>query len=115
MIQSRSWLMMARVLLLALAVAAAPVPVLAAGDSPTPPGAPVLKDAIAKVAATEVAASARAQKSSGATADKSELGSTSFFKKPAGIIALVVVAAGGAYMAYSMKHNRIHSVVRAGQ
>jgi len=105
---------MARVLLLALAVAAAPMPALAGETGPTAAPAPVLKDAIAKAAAAVPLAKARAQ-SGAAPVDKSELGSKSFFKKPAGIIALVVVAAGGAYMAYSMKQDRIHSVVRAGQ
>jgi hypothetical protein len=104
---------MVRVLVLTLAVAAAPMPSLAGETSPTAPAAPVLKDAIAKAAASEVLASARAQ--GGAKPDKSELGSTSFFKKPAGIIAIIVVAAGTGFMFYSLKHDRIHSVVRQGQ
>ena len=113
-IQSRTWLLMIRVLVLALAIAAAPMPSLAGETSPTAPAAPVLKDAIAKAAANTPLASARAQ-GSGNKPDKSELGSTSFFKKPAGIIAIVVVAAGTAFMAYSWKHDRIHSVIRQGQ
>ena len=113
-IQSRSWLLMVRVLVLALAICAAPMPSLAEETSPAAPAAPVLKDAIAKAAANMPLARARAQ-GGGAKADKSELGSPSFFKKPAGIVAIVVVAAGTAFMAYSNKHDRIHSVVRQGQ
>lgn len=111
MTKSRTWLLIVRVLVLALAVAAAPIPALAGETSPTTPPAPVLKAAIAKAAASVPLAKASAQ----AGADKSELGSKSFFKKPAGIIALVVVAAGTAFVAYTAKHDRIHSVVRAGQ
>ena len=113
-IQSRSWLLIVRVLVLALAIAAAPMPSLAGETSPTAPAAPVLKDAIAKAAANMPLARARAQGSANKP-DKSELGSMSFFKKPAGIVAIVVVAAGTAFMAYSIKHDRIHSVVRQGQ
>jgi hypothetical protein len=105
-----------RVLILALAIAAAPMPSLAGETSPTAPtakAAPVLKDAIAKAAANEPVAKARAQ--GGDKVDKSELGSKSFFKKPAGIIAMIVVAAGTGYAFYSSRHDRIHSVVRAGQ
>ena len=114
-IQSRSWLLIVRVLLLTLAVAAAPMPSLAGETSPTAAkAAPVLKAAIAKAVASEPLAKARAQ-GAGDKPDKSELGSASFFKKPAGLIAIIVVAAGGAFMAYSMKHDRIHSDVRAGK
>lgn len=113
-IQSRSWLLVVRVLVLALAVAAAPMPSLAGESSPGAPAKPVLRDAIAKAAASIPVAKARAQ-GGGAKADKSELGSTSFFAKPAGIIAIIVVAAGTAYAVYSASHDRIHSVVRKGQ
>jgi hypothetical protein len=105
---------MIRVLVLALAIAAAPMPSLAGEASPAAPAAPVLKDAIAKAAASMPLAKARAQ-ATGGKPDKSELGSTSFFKKPAGIIALVVVAVGTGYAFYSVSHDRIHSVVRKGQ
>ena len=50
-----------------------------------------------------------------APADKSDLGSASFFKKPAGIVVLGLLGAGIGYMAYSMSNDRIHSAVRQNQ
>jgi hypothetical protein len=49
------------------------------------------------------------QQSAGAKTDKSELGSPSFFKKPAGIAVLATLAAGVGYAIYSAKHDRIKS------
>jgi hypothetical protein len=114
-LQVRSWRLATRVLLLAVAIAAAPLPCLAETAIPPVPATPVLKASIAQVAAVVPLAPARGQATGGKTTDKSELGSGSFFKKPAGIIALAVVAAGAGYAVYSLKHDRIHSVARAGQ
>ena len=107
-----------RAVLLAVVVALIPLPVAAADPgSPAPP--PALKASIAKAAAPEAVAAARAtaqQAQQGAkVADKSALDSPSFFKTPAGIVTMIVLAAGVGYGCYSLSHDRIHSVVRAGQ
>ena len=109
--QFRTWRTAARVLVLAMVVTAIPLPSLA--EETSKPVATPIKASIAKAAVTSSAAVAQAKP---ATApDKSELGSTSFFKKPAGIVVLAVVGAGIGYMAYSMSNDRIHSVVRQNQ
>jgi hypothetical protein len=64
----------------------------------------------------KAAASAKlAPQAAPAAPDKARPGSTSFFKKPVGVIVLAVVAAGACYGIYSASHNRIHSVTRANQ
>jgi hypothetical protein len=104
----RTWRLTARVLVLALALAAVPLPALA-GDTNTP--VPGLKASIASAAAK----SGALEQAKPAAVDKTELGSTSFFKKPVGIVVLAVLGAGIGYMAYSMSNDRIHSVARANQ
>jgi len=108
--QLRTWRLAARVLVLAMVVAAVPMPSLA-GEPPTPPATP-LKASIEKAAASH---SEALQQAKPAAIDKTELGSNSFFKKPVGIAVLAIVGAGIGYMAYSMSNDRIHSVVRQGQ
>jgi hypothetical protein len=98
-----------RVLVLALAVAAAPLPAFA-GDPPTPQANLNLKASIQKVVAKEVvtvkaSAVARSQDSSGGTS--TDLGSPSFFKTPAGIITLVVTAVGVGFALNSTSKDRI--------
>jgi hypothetical protein len=112
--QSRTRLLTARALIVALVIAAAPMPSLAGDNNPTTQPTPVLKNAIAKAVASAPLAKAPAQ-GTAVKSDKSELGSVGFFKKPAGIIALVVVLVGGGYMGYSLSKDRIHSVIRATQ
>ena len=41
--------------------------------------------------------------------------STGFFRSPAGIACLAVIAVGTGYALYSSSNDRIHSVVRDGQ
>jgi len=40
---------------------------------------------------------------------RTDLGSTSFFKKPAGIVALILVGVGTGYALYSTSNDRIKS------
>jgi hypothetical protein len=106
-----------RAILLAVAIALVPLPALAGTTGQAAPQ--TLKASVAKIVAREAAASTPArtagQAQQGRPADKSELGSPSFFKRPAGMICLAVVGAGTAYALYSASHDRIHSVVRQNQ
>jgi hypothetical protein len=97
-----------RVLLLALAVAAAPLPAFA-GDPPTAQANLNLTASVAKAVAKEAvtlkpAPVARAQSSGGTTTD---LGSGSFFKSPAGIVALVATAVGVGLVLRSTSKDRV--------
>ena len=107
-----------RAVLLAVVVAFLPLPVLAA-EPGSNVKAPDLKASIAKAVSYEAASAARTMaqqgQQSGKTPDKSALDTPSFFKTTAGIITMAVLVAGTGYAVYSWKHDRIHSVVRAGQ
>ena len=114
----RRWRPAVRVLAVVLALAI-PLPVLAAegGQQAATPG---LKASIphavasARLTAPVKARAAKAQSQAPSEA-RAQLGSKSFFKSPAGMLVLAVVAAGGGYALYSVSHDRIHSVVRQGQ
>jgi hypothetical protein len=108
--QLRTWRPVARVLVLAMVVAAIPLPGVA--GEPARPVATPLKASIEKAAAANGAALEQAKPP---VVDKTELGTPSFFKKPVGIAVLAIVGAGMGYMAYSFSHNRIHSVARQTQ
>lgn len=110
--QFRSWRPVVRVVALALVLAAIPLPGLAA-DTSKPAPAPGLKASIAKAAASGNTALEQAKPQ--VEPDRASLGSPSFFKRPIGLVVLAVLGAGAGYMAYSMSHDRIHSVVRANQ
>lgn len=106
----RPWL---RVLLLAAAVAAAPLPAVA-GDShePAQPG-PGIKASAAKAVAAEAARpAAGVRMARSQDTPRTDLGSSSFFKSPAGIIALVAVGVGVGYALYSTSNDRIKSPAR---
>jgi hypothetical protein len=77
---------------------------------------PVAKPGI-RASAENVAHSARLADAAGqgTPAGKAELSHPSFFKTPAGMIVLGIVAAGTGYAIYSASHDRIHSVTRANQ
>lgn len=99
-------------LFVSLAIVAAPLPCLAGDSSPTAPKpVPSLKSSIERVVTTEVLATAtpaaRAQDQG-----KTDLGSKSFFRTPAGIIALVALGAGVAFTLYSTSHDRVKSPAR---
>lgn len=109
--QFRTWRTGVRVLALALVLSAIPLPGLAE-ESSKPAPVPGLKASIAKAAASGSVALEQAKP---AAPDKAQLGSSSFFRKPAGMIVLAVVAAGTGYAMYSASHDRIHSVIRQNQ
>lgn len=97
-----------RVLVLALAVALAPLPALAGDPPPTQPTVN-LSAAVSKAVAKEAPALgrpgvARSQDAGGTTTD---LGSTSFFKSPAGIIAIAATVVGVAFTLRSTSKDRI--------
>lgn len=104
-----------RVLALAVAVVAAPLPALA-GETPGTSAQPVLQTAIAKVAVSEVQALStpspvRAQEAP-AVDKEATLGSGSYFKSPAGIITLVAVGVGLGLALYSTSNDRVKSPAR---
>lgn len=111
--QERLWRRpLVRVSLLALSVAAAPLPALA-GEAAAPASSPpTIAAAATKAVAAEalIAAStppqARAQSTTGTRAD---LASKSFFKTPAGIIALVAAGVGVGLTIYSTSNDRVKS------
>ncbi|HOC16998.1 MAG TPA: hypothetical protein PKK95_01960 [Vicinamibacterales bacterium] len=93
-----------RIFALALAVALLPLPVLAdEGPAAVKPGIRVSAAAIAT--SEPLAATAAPAAQSG----PSDAGSVSFFKKPVGIAALIVFAAGVGYAVYSTQNDRISS------
>lgn len=96
-----------RVLVVALVLAATPLPALA-GEPPAPaPPRPSLNALVKQAAVVTPIAPARAQTATGA--DKTEFSSPSFFKKPAGIAVLAALAAGVGYALYSTQHDRVTS------
>lgn len=105
-----------RVLMLAAAVAAAPLPALAGETSHLPggpsPGAGIAATGVRLVSAELARPAARAGQARLAVAPQTDLGSPSFFKTPAGIITLVGIAAGVSYALYSTSHDRIKSPAR---
>lgn len=111
-VRSRRWVIGACVV--AMAVAAAPLPSFAGQAGAPVASKPTLTASIQRAVAVTPLAPARGQ-AAGATADKSVLGSASFFKSKAGAIALAVVAAGAGYAFYAAKHDRINSVARQGK
>jgi hypothetical protein len=106
-LQVRTSQWVCRVLVAALIVAATPLPTLA-GEPPSPaPPRPSLDTLVKQAAAVTPLKPVRAQATTGV--DKSEFGSSSFFKKPAGIAVLAALAAGVGYALYSTQHDRVTS------
>lgn len=107
--QVRRWRFVLRVLVLALIVAAVPLPSMAGPNQPV--AKPGLRASIAPavhavVATAKVpATAARAAREQGARA--AQLESKSFFKTPAGVLVVAVMAAGVGYAAYSASHDRV--------
>jgi hypothetical protein len=110
-LQARSSQWVIRVLVVALAVAAAPLPSFAGDPNAPVKPRPTLTMLVKQAAAVTPVTVARAQGTSN-KADKSSLDSPSFFKSKAGVIALVVLGAGAAFTIYSSQNDRIHSVAR---
>lgn len=109
--QSRPWRRpVLRVLVLALAVAVAPLPAFAAEPSGTPPApiqASIQKAVASQVVSLAKAPEARATQAGGGTT--TDLGSPSFFKTKAGVIALVATAVGLGVALYSTSQDRVKS------
>lgn len=102
--------------MLAIAVTLVPLPLLAADRTAAAP-AQSLKTSIATHAARQVLA---ASKSEARNAKQTRVQTTSprsggFFRSPAGIACVAVLAAGTGYALYSASHDRIHSVARESQ
>lgn len=94
-----------RMLALAVAVVLLPLPALAdQGQETVTPGIRVSAAAIAK--SEPLAARPTLSTQAPAPADS---GSPSFFKRPLGVAALIVFAAGAGYALYSVKNDRINS------
>jgi hypothetical protein len=108
---SQMWRLAARVLVLAMVVTAVPLTSMAGEPGKPAPAPAPLKASIDKAAAANSGALEQAKP----PADKSQLNSGSFFKKPVGVAVLAIVGAGFGYMAYSMTNDRIHSVARQNQ
>lgn len=109
-IAGRPWL---RVFVLAAAVAAAPLPAVA-GDSHSPAQrGPGIKASAAKAVAAETAKpAAGARMAQSQDPPRTDLGSSNFFKTPAGIITLVAVGVGVGYALYSTSNDRVKSPAR---
>jgi len=102
--QVRRWRLVLRVLVLALIVAAMPLP-SAAGQPDQPNARPGLKASI------PAAVRATAAKAHGNVAEEqatgAQLQSKSFFKTPAGMAVVAIMGAGVGYAIYSASHDRI--------
>lgn len=101
--------MIGRTALLAAAVALIPMPVAASGTKSAPKAPQVsLRQVVAKEAAhtplrTSTASTAKREQ------DNQTKQSPGFFRTPAGMAALAVMAIGTGYAIYSTQHDRIHS------
>ena len=110
--------------MLAIAVTLVPLPLAAADRVAAPPAqaAQPLRSSIAKHAAREVLATSSAKpapqnaaRPRTARQQSNNPQGGSFFKSPAGIACLAVIALGTGYALYSASNDRIHSVAREGQ
>ncbi len=105
----RRWRFALRLLALALIVAAVPLPVLAE-DGKQVATRPQLQASVKPIVHAVVVTRPAAPKSSTQAtkpADTSALESKSFFKKPAGLAVLAVLAGGVGYTIYSATKERI--------
>jgi hypothetical protein len=104
--------------MLVIAVTLVPLPLFAADPAAAAPTQP-LKTSIAMHAKQDVlvtTAKASVSNTKGAArAQKNDPHQPSFFRSPAGIACLAVLAAGTGYALYSASHDRIHSVARQNQ
>lgn len=102
-----------RVGLLAVAVAIAPLPVWA-GEGPAKgsTAAPGINASLEKVVATQTLATRAPARAEQAGGNRTDLGSKSFFRTPAGIATLVALAVGVGYTIYSTNNDRVKSPAR---
>ena len=102
----------ARLLVLALAVGAAPVNCLASEPAGPPQTSPTLSASIQKAVQQEAGkvakVSPKAARQAGASAP-ADTSSGGFFKSKAGVITIALLAAGTGYALYSTSHDRVSS------
>ena len=98
-------------LMLAAAVVAAPLPAMAEDVHQPEPGSPGIAASAKKAVEATVlkASSAPRLAQDQAAAPRTDLGTSSFFKSPAGIITLVAVGVWVGYAFYSTSNDRIKS------
>jgi len=106
--------LLARVLVLALALGALPANCLAGGTPPPGESTPTLAASIQKAVALETAKMSKARAASSVASQdpaqpKTDLGSKSFFRSRAGVIALVLVGVGTGIALYSTSNDRVKS------
>lgn len=106
--------LLARVLVLALALGALPADCLAGGTPPPGESTPTLAASIQKAVAIETAKMSQARAASSVASQdpaqpKADLGSKSFFKSRAGVVALILVGVGTGVALYSTSNDRISS------
>ena len=110
---SGSWRrLVVRALVLVLALGAAPLNCLAGGPAGPPQPAPTLTASIQKAVQHEVGKVAKVRPNAARQAGASsagEMSSGSFFKTPAGVLTIVLLAAGTGYALYSTSHDRVSS------
>ncbi len=109
-VQLRRWRLVLRVLVLALIVAAVPLPSMA-GQPDQPTAKTGLKASIAPAVRAVVATTKAPAKAAKEQGTESPTGSTSFFRTGPGIAVLAILAAGTGYAIYSARHDRIHSTI----
>lgn len=97
---------------LALALVVAPLPAMAGESNATATGAPSITAAAQKAVAAQVKGKAPQFRAQSDTSTKTDLGSSSFFKSPAGIITLVVAGGCLGYALYSTSNDRVKSPAR---
>lgn len=105
----RVWRPTWRILALTVAIAAAPLPTLAGEPTPPSPSSPGISASVGKVVATEKLSAAPRGMASQQGGSSTDLGSKSFFKTPAGIIALVAAGVAVGATIYSTSNDRITS------
>ena len=106
-LQDRTSRWISRALVVALMLAATPLPSLAGEPPAPPPPLPSLNALVKQAAAVTPITPVRAQATT--SVDKSGFSSPSFFKKPVGIVILATLAAGVGYALYSTQNDRITS------
>jgi hypothetical protein len=111
--QVRRWRLVLRLLMLALIVAAVPLP-CAAEQANQPAQRPGLKASIQPAVRAMAAKPAAPVKAQATTDAKAQLASPSFFRTGAGMAVIAILAGGTAYALYSARHDRIHSTIPAG-
>jgi hypothetical protein len=107
-----------RAAILAIALTLVPLPLFAADPAAASPTQP-LKTSISMHAKRDVLVTTAKQSASNTQSAKraqtNDPHQPGFFRSPAGIACLAVIAAGTGYALYSASHDRIHSVARQKQ